>query len=471
MYFKPYYLGCLAHASYLIGGDNGEAAVIDPRRDVDEYIADAEAAGLKIKHVIESHLHADFVSGHVELARRTGALIWLGPARGVGFSHRTALEDDDISMGDLKLRFLETPGHTMEGVTVLAFVVGERKPRMAFTGDTLFIGDVGRPDLASGRGKTAEEMARIMFRTLRHKIVTLPDETEVWPAHGAGSSCGKALSDDRVSTIGREKKSNPALWYVINGDEKGFVRYATEGLGSAPVYFAHDARKNLEGARTIEEIMAAAKALTPHEVEEALEEGVLVLDTRSVEEFGGGHAPGALHVQLEGKFAPWVGNVVPPESPLIVVSDPGREGESIMRLARIGYEKVVGYLKGGMDAWRIAGGEIVTVPQVSPEALLSPSERRVLDVRSPGEFEDGHVEGSVLIPLPELERRAAEVPTGPVSVICGSGYRSSIACSILQRSGHRDVANVTGGWAAYEARRHELESAVVVEKVSAPVSA
>lgn len=470
MYFKPYYLGCLAHASYLIGGDNGEAAVIDPRRDVDEYIADTEAAGLHIKHVIESHLHADFVSGHVELARRTGARIWLGPAKGVGFGHRTALEDDEIEMGDLKLRFLETPGHTLEGVTVLAYVGGERRPRMAFTGDTLFIGDVGRPDLAGGVGITAEQMARIMFRTLRNKIVTLPDETEVWPAHGAGSSCGKALSDDRVSTIGREKQSNPALWYVLHGDEAGFVRYATEGLGSAPVYFSHDARKNREGAPTIEEILHAAKTMTPHEVEEASEDGILVLDTRSVGDFGSGHVPGALHVQLEGKFAPWVGNVVPPDASTIVVADVGREEETIMRLARIGYERVVGYLQGGMDAWRNAGGEIVKVPQIEPDALFQTSGLSVLDVRSPSEWEAGHIEGSTLIPLPELENRSSEVPHGPVAVLCGSGYRSSIACSILQRAGRNDVANVVGGWAAYEARVQEMGTAVVREPETAEKS-
>jgi glyoxylase-like metal-dependent hydrolase (beta-lactamase superfamily II)/rhodanese-related sulfurtransferase len=451
MFFKPYYLGCLAHASYLIGGDNGEAAVIDPRRDVDEYIADAEAAGLKIKHVIESHLHADFVSGHVELARRTGARIYLGPAKGVGFGHRTALDGDDIEMGDVKLSFLETPGHTMEGVTVLAHVDGERKPRMAFTGDTLFIGDVGRPDLASGANISAEQMARIMFRTLKHKIVTLPDETEVWPAHGAGSSCGKALSDDRVSTIGREKSNNPALWFVVNGDEPGFVRYATEGLGSAPVYFAHDARKNLEGARTIEEILAAAKPMTPHEVEEESEEGTLVLDTRSVTDFGDGHVPGAINVQLEGKFAPWVGNVVPPDSEIIVVAEKDRESESIMRLARIGYEKVKGFLAGGMDDWRSAGGEVVRVPQLDPGALIGAADLAVLDVRSPSEWECGHVDGSVLIPLPELQKRLEEAPPGPLAVLCGSGYRSSIACSILQRAGRRDVSKVIGGGEAYEA--------------------
>jgi hydroxyacylglutathione hydrolase len=447
MYFKPYYLGCLAHASYLIGGENGEAAVIDPRRDVDEYIADAEAAGLRIKHVIETHLHADFVSGHVELARRTGATIWLGPAKGVGFGHRTALDDDQIELGDVMLRFIETPGHTMESVTVLAYAGEDRLPRMAFTGDTLFVGDVGRPDLAGGQGVGAEQMARIMFRTLRQKIISLPDHTEIWPAHGAGSSCGKALSDDRCSTIGREKTTNPALAFVMNNDEKGFVQYATEGIGTAPIYFSHDARKNLQGAPTIEEILAAAKPMGPAEVEEAVEDGILPLDTRSVEDFGAGHLPGAIHVQLEGKFAPWVGNIVNPEAPVLVVADPGKESETIMRLARVGYERVVGYLDGGMEAWPRAGGEIVTIKQVDPAEL--PAEACVLDVRAPSEWDAGHIEGALLIPLPELERRMSEVPDGPLAVLCGSGYRSSIACSLLQRAGRRDVMNIAGGWEAW----------------------
>ena len=234
MFFKPYYLGCLAHASYLIGGDNGDAAVIDPRRDVDEYLADAEAEGLTIKHVIETHLHADFVSGHVELAKRTGATIALGGATPVDFPHRTVREGDEIVLGDVRLRFLETPGHTPEGVSILAFVGGEAEPRMVFTGDTLFIGDVGRPDLAGWRGHSAEAMAHAMYHTLKEKLLTLPDATEVWPAHGAGSACGRALSDERVSTMGREKMLDPALRPVLDGDEEAFVRALMEGQTGDP---------------------------------------------------------------------------------------------------------------------------------------------------------------------------------------------------------------------------------------------
>jgi hydroxyacylglutathione hydrolase len=453
MYFKPYYLGCLAHASYLIAGDNGEAAVIDPRRDVEEYLEDAKAAGLTIRHVIETHLHADFVSGHVELARRAGATIHMGAGSGAAFAHHPARDGDEIALGDLTLRFLQTPGHTPESVSVVAHVREEDRPRMVFTGDTLFIGDVGRPDLAGSRGHTPEQMARMMYRSLREKLLPLPGTTEVWPAHGAGSACGRALSDERVSTIGRERRTNPALRLAAAGDEEGFVRYAVEGLSVAPAYFMHDAARNRQGAPTVAEVIAAARPLQPASVEELSEEGTLVLDTRSVADFGAAHVPGAIHVQLEGKFAPWVGSVVPPDAELIVVAEPGHEVEAMTRLARVGYERIAGWLEGGMDAWRRAGGETAVVPQITPEELrcrLDAGERpTVLDVRAPDEWDSGHVEGAVHIPLSALPARIAEAPAGPLAVLCGSGYRSSIACSLLQRAGRNDVGNVEGGWDAW----------------------
>jgi len=457
MHFKPYYLGCLAHASYLIGGSTGEAAVIDPRRDVDEYIADAQAAGLRITHVIETHLHADFVSGHLELARRTGATIHLGEGSGAAFPHHPARDGDEVDLGDVRLRFLQTPGHTPESVTVLAQVAGEDAPRMAFTGDTLFIGDVGRPDLVGGQGLTPEHMARTLFASLRHKILPLPDTTEVWPAHGAGSACGKSLSDERVSTIGREKALNPALRLVVAGDEEGFVRYATEGLGQAPGYFSHDARRNREGAVPVQELLDRAAPLPPARVEELSEDGVLVLDTRSVEDFGAGHVPGAIHVQLEGKFAPWVGSTVDPDAEIIVVADAGREVEAMTRLARVGFERIAGWLEGGMQAWRSAGGEVASIPQVPPSALRAAAEAgsTVLDVRAPDEWEAGHYPGAVHIPLSQLRDRLDEVPAGSLVVLCGSGYRSSIACSLLQRAGRRDVANLAGGWEAWQTHQAE----------------
>ena len=453
MFFKPYYLGCLAHASYLIGGDNGQAAVIDPRRDVEEYLADAEAAGLTITSVIETHLHADFVSGHVELARRTGAAISIGHRAGATFAHHAVQEGEEIVLGDVTLRFLETPGHTPEGLTITASVGGKAAPRYAFTGDTLFIGDVGRPDLAGSKGFTPEEMAHQLYFSLRDKVLRLPDATEVWPAHGAGSSCGRALSEERVSTIGKEKATNPALRFLIEGDEAGFIHYATEGLSAAPRYFAHDVARNRAGGLSVDELLKMAQPLAPAEVEALMEDAALVLDTRSVANFGKGHVPGAVHIQLEGKFAPWVGNIVPPDKALIIVAEEGHEIETMTRLARIGYERLSGWLQGGMKAWETAGGERVTVPQIEPgdlrTALAAGKAALILDVRATSEWEEGHIEGATHIPLPELESRLQEAPQGPLNVICGSGYRSSIACSLLQRAGYADVTNVVGGWAAW----------------------
>lgn len=453
MYFKPYYLGCLAHASYLIGGDNGVGAVIDPRRDVHEYIADAKAAGLAIKYVVETHLHADFVSGHMELLKRTGATIHIGAATSVSFPHIAVREGDTITMGDVRLGFLETPGHTPEGISVVVNVGDEVEPRMVFTGDTLFIGDVGRPDLAGWRGHSANEMAHAMYRSLKDKLLTLPDSTEVWPAHGAGSACGRALSDDRVSTLGHEKQFDPALKHVIAGNEEAFVRELMEGQSAIPPYFSHDVTANRTGPDLMDDVRSRGSALTPNAVEALSENGVIVLDTRESDEFGAGHVPGAINIGLDGKFAPWVGNVIDPGTPLIVVSAAGQEEEVVTRLGRVGYEQVVGWLDGGMDRWTRAGGETTRLAQVTPDALrgmyadgLRP---HLLDVRTDEEWEHGHIDGALHVPLNALEARMREIPDEPTLVLCGSGYRSSIACSLLQRQGRRDISNVVGGWAAW----------------------
>jgi hydroxyacylglutathione hydrolase len=453
MFFQPYYLGCLAHASYLIGGVNGKAAVIDPRRDVEEYIADAKNAGLTIQYVIETHLHADFVSGHVELAKRTGATILLGASSGASFAHQPISGGEKITLGDLTLSFLATPGHTPEGITILA--EAPEQPTRLFTGDTLFLGDIGRPDLVGAKGLTSEQMAHMLYTSLREKILPLADEIEVWPAHGAGSSCGKNLSDDRVSTLAVQKSTNLPLQLAMKGDEAGFIAYAIEGLGAPPAYFFHDAAKNREGGADVESILALAKPLAASTVEEQSEEGVLVLDTRATGAFKSGHIPGAIEVQLDGNFAPYVGAVLPPTAPVIVVAEPGRETEAMTRLIRVGYENLVGWLEGGMDAWKAAGGELGTLGVIEPaelKALLSvQAAPTVLDVRTPSEWEAGHIEGAVHIPIAELNSRLIEVPQGPLAVICGSGYRSAIACSLLLRSGRRDVVDVPGGWKAYSA--------------------
>jgi hydroxyacylglutathione hydrolase len=451
MYFQPYYLGCLAHASYLIGGSNGEAAVIDPRRDVEEYIEDAKNAGLTIKYVIETHLHADFVSGHVELAKRTGATILLGANSGASFAHRAIEDGDTVMLGDLKLSFYATPGHTPEGITILAEASGE--PDRLFTGDTLFLGDVGRPDLVGAKGFTAEQMAGTLYESLREKILPLPDATEIWPAHGAGSACGKNLSNERVSTLGKQRLQNIPLQFALRGEREAFINYTTEGLGAPPAYFFHDAAKNKEGGAPVETIIEQARPLPPTEVEEASEEGMLVLDTRATGAFKSGHIPGAIEVQLDGNFAPYVGTVVPPNAPVIVVAEPGREREAMTRLIRVGYENIVGWLEGGMDAWTAAGGEIVAVNVLEPAdlkaRLADGTAPQVLDVRTPGEWEAGHIEGAIPIPLAELNTRMRELPQEPLAVICGSGYRSAIAVSLLLRSGRRDVMDIPGGWKAY----------------------
>ncbi len=451
MYFKPYYLGCLAHASYLIGGSSGEAAVIDPRRDVEEYIEDAKTAGLMIKYVIETHLHADFVSGHVELARRTGATILLGAGSGASFAHQSISDHQQIHLGDMALTFLATPGHTPEGISILAEAPWH--PVRLFTEDTRFLGDIGRPDLVGAKGYTSEEMAHMLYTSLREKILPLPDNTEIWPAHGAGSACGKNLSDERVSTLGIQKATNLPLRLARNGDEAGFIAYALEGLGDPPAYFFHDAAMNKRGGENVEEILAGVRALSPAEVETRSEDGTLVLDTRATGAFKAGHIPGAIEVQLDGNFAPYVGAVLPPIAPVIVVAEPGRENEAMTRLIRVGYENIIGWLQGSVEAWKSAGGELATLDVLEPahlKALLTvEGAPTVLDVRTPSEWEAGHIEGAVHIPLAELNDRMGEVPHGPLAVLCGSGYRSAIACSLLLRQGCREVVDVPGGWSAY----------------------
>jgi hydroxyacylglutathione hydrolase len=453
MYFQPYYLGCLAHASYLLGGSNGEAVVIDPRRDVEEYLADARNAGLTIKYVIETHLHADFVSGHVELAKRTGATILIGANSGATFAHRPVTDSETIPLGDITLTFLATPGHTPEGITLRAQAPGQ--PERLFSGDTLFLGDVGRPDLVGAKGYTADQMARLLYQSLREKILPLAEDTEIWPAHGAGSACGKNLSEERVSTLGQQKEQNIPLQLAMRGDEQAFVDYATEGLGAPPAYFFHDAARNKEGGADVESILGKARALSASEVEAANEEGVLALDTRATGAYKAGHIPGAIEVQLDGNFAPYAGTVLTPNAPIIVVAEPGREREAMTRLIRVGYETILGWLDGGMDAWRNADGEIATVEVVEPAELkarlASGTAPRVLDVRTPAEWEAGHLSGALHIPLAELNARLSEVPEEPLAVLCGSGYRSAIAASLLLRSGRRDVYDIPGGWKAFAA--------------------
>jgi hydroxyacylglutathione hydrolase len=458
MYFKQFYLGCLAHASYLIGSD-GEAAVVDPQRDVQQYIDEAAAQGLRIKYIIETHVHADFVSGHRELAERTGsAEIVFGPGAGVAFPHREVQDGDELSLGQgdqggqVTLRMLSTPGHTPESISILVIdrVVSER-PSKVLTGDTLFIGDVGRPDLVGSRGRTAAEMAGLLYDSLHHKLLTLPDDVEVYPAHGAGSLCGRHLAKETSSTIGAERQANYALQPM---SREAFVRLMTTDLPEVPAYFPRDAEINRAGAPALGEIQRPL-GLNPAEVTQRQNRGELVLDVRSTPAFGNAHVPGALHIGLGGQFASWAGALVPPGTPIILVADDIHGvDEAVMRLARVGIESVQGYLEGGMYAWFKAGLLTSRVAQLPVGELRNRLDGRngftLIDVRRPAEYAAGHVPGALNLPLALLTAELSRLdPLRPTALICGSGYRSSIGTSLLARAGFTRLYNVVGGTGAW----------------------
>jgi hydroxyacylglutathione hydrolase len=472
MEFQQIYLGCLAQASYLVG-DGGECAIVDPRRDVDVYIEEAARRGLAIRHVIETHLHADFVSGHVELARRTGATLWIGHRAGATFPHRAARDGDEIVLGSIALRFLETPGHTPESLCVLVLDRASGRPLKVLTGDTLFIGDVGRPDLVAARGSTPAEMAGLMHDSLRDKLLVLPDDVEVWPAHGAGSACGKNISTATSSTIGEQRRLNLMLQPMTR---ERFVELATSELAPPPRYFGHDAAINRAGAPALSDL-PRPPALAPDEVRRRVAAGAVLLDVRDAQAFGAGHVPGALNIGLSGSFAPWAGALLPLDRPLLLVADsPAQVDEARLRLARVGLHDVAGVLDGGMGAWARGGAPTEPLAQLPPAELaarLAPQGGRgadagapagalqVLDVRRPGEHAAGHVPGALNVPLAELERRLGELdPRRPVAVVCQTGYRSSAAGSLLQRAGFERVANVPGGTAAWIAAGLGVEQPV-----------
>jgi len=460
MYFKQFYLGCLAHASYLIGSE-GEAAVVDPQRDVDRYIMEASAAGLNIKYVIETHLHADFVSGHMELAARTGAEIVFGAEARATVPHRAVRDGDEVKVGRVTLRFVETPGHTVESVSVLVINKDVSElPRKVLTGDTLFIGDVGRPDLAGARGYTSEQMAAMLYDSLHEKLLMLPDDVEVYPAHGAGSMCGRNISKETSSTIGQQRQFNYAL-QPMSKDE--FVRLMTTALPPAPAYFSHDAEYTRAGAPAIKDL-ARPRALSPEEVFDLAQSGHAILDVRASEEFGAGHVPGSLNIGLAGQFASWAGSLVPVGSPLIVVAGaPVQVDETIVRLARVGHESVKGFLSGGVAAWRQAGLETAAVKQISVDELseLISSERdlQLIDVRRAGEYAAGHAPRAVNLPLaPQLPQEAAGLDRSrATAVICQGGYRSSAAASLLARAGFQNLLNVKGGTGAWVEAGYAVE--------------
>lgn len=457
MVLEQIYLGCLAQASYLVG-DGGEAAVVDPRRDVEPYLDAAAKHDLTIRYVVETHVHADFVSGHRELAARTGAAIVFGRKAEVGFPHMAVGHGDEIVLGQVVLRVLETPGHTPESISLLVLEGG--RPVAVLTGDTLFIGDVGRPDLVAARGVSAETLAGQLYESLHGTLLALPDDVVVYPAHGAGSLCGRNLSCDTHSTIGRERRFNYALAPM---SREAFVRMMTADLPELPGYFGRDAEINRLGPVLLTELPPLAR-LAPDAVARAAATGAVVLDTRDPADFGAGHLPGSVNIGLGGQFASWAGAVVGLDTPVVVVAeDPARAEEARVRLARVGIERVVGYLDGGVAAWADAGRPVATLAQMPVDELAlrleEPGHRpAVLDVRRPAEWGAGHVAGAVHLPLNDLPARLASgqsLPAreGPVAVVCQSGYRSSIAASLLTHAGYAEVYNVVGGMNAWSAMR------------------
>jgi len=450
MFFEQFYLTCLAHASYMIGS-GGEAAVIDPQRDVDLYLKVAEEQNLKIRHIFETHLHADFVSGHKELAARTGAQIYFGAEAHAAFPHVPLTDGSEVKMGSIRVRALETPGHTPESVCFV--VIDEEKssqPWAVLTGDTLFIGDVGRPDLS--RTHTPQQLAALLYDSLHQKLLALPDATLVYPAHGAGSLCGRSMRAERSSTIGTERLTNHAL-QIASREE--FVQQMTANLPARPDYFLEDAEMNRSGATALTELSPLAP-LTPEQLKALLDRGANVLDVRPGEQFATGHVPGSISIALSGQFASWAGGILGIHSkPILVAETDAQVEEARMRMARVGIEEVGGFLAGGFAAWQKAGMPVLATPQISPSELgkkLQEGSVRVLDVRREGEWQAGHIAQADWRALDTFPHGLPSLDGNhPIAVHCKSGYRSMIACSLLERAGHRNVINVTGGFDAWQA--------------------
>jgi hydroxyacylglutathione hydrolase len=457
--FKQFYLGCLAQASYLLGSD-GEAVIVDPRRDVQIYLDEARARGLSIKYVIETHLHADFVSGHVELAERAGATVLISHRAKAAFPHRPAKEGDVIRVGSLALKVLETPGHTPESISVLVTDTRvSEKPQMVLTGDTLFIGDVGRPDLLGSQGVTAQEMAGLLFDSLRTKLLPLPDDVLVYPAHGAGSLCGKNLSKDTFSTMGQQRLTNVAL-KDMSRDE--FIAFLTKDVPEIPQYFPMDVEINRRGASALD-AETAPLALSAAAFKQGRDAGAMAIDVRPTDDYLRGSVPQSLNIGLGGQFASWAGTVVSRDRDILVVAeDESRAREARMRLSRVGLDRFAGWLSGGIEAWRAAGYEVDTTKQVTVKELHDalgappPGDRRtlqVIDVRRDGEWKGGHIEGAVHAPLHLLEDHVSYLdPARTTYVVCGGGYRSVMGAEILRELGIKDVVDVKGGMAEWKAQ-------------------
>ena len=454
MFFKQYYLDCLSHASYLIADESsGRAVIVDPQRDVDQYLADADIHGFTITKVIETHFHADFLSGHLELAARTDADIVYGAAAAgrVGFPIETLSNGERISLGRVDLEILETPGHTPESICIVVRPDGpDSTPAAVLTGDTLFIGDVGRPDLLASVGITAEELGFQLYRSLHDKLLTLPDETKVYPAHGAGSACGKNLSTETVSTIGEQRRTNYAVQPMVAED---FVDVVTQGQSVAPLYFAFAANKNRE-ARALLDQDVAVKALTLDTVLEHQAGGAVVIDARDDLAFAQGHLRGSINIGLGGRFAEYTGEVMEPGTPIILVTDPGHESEAKTRLARIGFDNVIGALADPIATFLANPHHVEPLSRLSvdelAERIASVKDLVLIDVRNPGEVALGSITGAKPISLPSLLRTLDQLDrAAPTVVFCAGGYRSAIASSLLRSHGFSDVSDLIGGYTAW----------------------
>ncbi len=459
MILRQYYLGCLAHASYLVADRvGGHAAVIDPQRDIGQYLADAEEFECKIDHVFLTHMHADFIAGHLELRDRVGATIHLGAQASAEYAFAPMADGDEVRLGQVRLSVLQTPGHSPESISILVFdpEYDNDRPYAVLTGDTLFIGDVGRPDLRASLGWSADQLASLLYDSLRDKLVPLPDDTLVYPAHGAGSLCGKNLSTDTVSTIGEQRQHNYALQPM---SREQFIELVTTDQPDTPAYFTYDAVLNSREHPTLDD--ALERELRPLSLEQLLElvdSGAQLLDTREQAEFEGAHIRGALNIGLGGSFATWCGTILDQERPVVLVAEPGRETEAATRLGRIGFDSIVGYLAGGMQQLDDAPELVERVERITAssaaEQLAASPHPLVVDVRTPREWSEGHVERALNLPLSQLSERLAELPPDrPLIVYCASGYRSAIAISLLRREGLAQVTNLVGGLGAWRSAR------------------
>jgi glyoxylase-like metal-dependent hydrolase (beta-lactamase superfamily II)/rhodanese-related sulfurtransferase len=453
MKVEQLYTGCLAEAAYYIESE-GEVAIIDPLRETAPYIEKAKKNNAKIKYVLETHFHADFVSGHVDLAKKTGAKIVYGPNATAEFDIHVAKDGEILKVGNVTIEVLHTPGHTMESTS---YLLRNEKGEMhcVFTGDTLFIGDVGRPDLAVKTDLSQQDLAGHLFDSLRNKIMTLPDDIIVYPAHGAGSACGKNLSKETYDTLGNQKRFNYALRADMTRED--FIKEVTDGLAPPPQYFPKNAVLNKIGYDSFDNVLAKGNIALDVDVFEAMaeHEGALVLDTRDQNEFVKGHIPKSIFIGIDGSFAPWVGALITDiNQPIIFLSDPGREEEVVMRLSRVGYDNTLGYLKGGIEAWKQAGKETDSIESISAEEFanrLESASIHVVDVRKPSEYASEHVENATNHPLDFINEEMGEWDKNQKNYVhCAGGYRSVIACSILKSRGIHNLVDVKGGFKAIQ---------------------